>query len=92
MNLVRSSQCRDQCSFESRKHKKFIEAIVKYGNNWLQVEKYIKTRTSTQARSHAQKFLIKLKENKNIDLERIIRPLNDFTNFEYVDLKTGSIY
>ena len=36
--------------------------------------------------------LRKLKESKNIDLEKIIRSLKDFTNFEYVDLKTGSIY
>ena len=45
-------------------HKRFIEAIIKYGNDWKQVEKYVKTRTSTQARSHAQKFLVKLKKAK----------------------------
>ena len=54
-------------------HKKFIEAIIKFGNNWKLVQKYIKTRSSTQARSHAQKFFIKLKKaklisNNNFDL------------------------
>ena len=54
-------------------HKKFIEAIIKFGNNWKLVQKHIKTRSSTQARSHAQKFFIKLKKaklisNNNFDL------------------------
>ena len=53
-------------------HQRFIEAIIKFGNNWRLVQKYVKTRSSTQARSHAQKFFIKLKRakylNKNINL------------------------
>lgn len=47
-------------------HKKFIEAIIKYGNNWKEVQEYIDTRTSTQARSHAQKFFEKLRKNKTL--------------------------
>ena len=43
-------------------HKKFLEAIIKYGNDWKEVQKYIGTRSSSQARSHAQKFFIKLKQ------------------------------
>ena len=45
-------------------HKRFLEAIIKFGNDWKMVEKYIGTRTSSQARSHAQKFFIKLKEEQ----------------------------
>ena len=45
-------------------HKKFLEAIIKYGNDWKKVEKHIGTRNSSQARSHAQKFFIKLKEEQ----------------------------
>ena len=45
-------------------HKKFLEAIVKYGNDWKEVQKYIGTRSSSQARSHAQKFFIKLKQDQ----------------------------
>ena len=51
-------------------HKKFIEAIIKFGNNWKEVQEYVNTRTSTQARSHAQKFFEKIKKNntlKNFD-------------------------
>ena len=40
-------------------HVKFIEAVVKYGKNWSDVQDYIGTRSSSQARSHAQKFLMK---------------------------------
>ena len=53
-------------------HNRFIEAIIKFGNDWKKVQKYVSTRTSTQARSHAQKFLLKLRNSdffkkKNID-------------------------
>jgi SHAQKYF class myb-like DNA-binding protein len=41
-------------------HKKFIEALLKYGNDWKCVEKHVSSRSSTQARSHAQKFFVKI--------------------------------
>ena len=37
-------------------HVRFLEALKMYGKNWKKVEEYVATRTSTQARSHAQKF------------------------------------
>ena len=40
-------------------HNKFIEGIIKFGSDWKKIEKYLTSRTSTQARSHAQKFLVK---------------------------------
>ena len=48
-------------------HKRFVEAIIKYGNDWKQVQRYVKTRSSTQARSHAQKFFVKIKKAKILD-------------------------
>ena len=36
--------------------------------------------------------LKELKNHKQIDLEKLIKPLEDFNNFEDVNLKTGSIY
>ena len=52
---------------------RFIEAVILYGVDWKQIQKYISTRSSTQARSHAQKFLMKLKHceiihKRNINL------------------------
>ena len=46
-------------------HLKFIEAIVEFGKNWQKVQKYIGSRTISQIRSHAQKFLLKIKSMKN---------------------------
>ena len=43
-------------------HMRFIKGCLLYGNNWKKIEGYVETRTSTQIRSHAQKFLIKLKK------------------------------
>ena len=44
---------------------KFLEGIALYDTNWKKFTTLIKTRTLIQIRSHAQKFLIKLKNYKN---------------------------
>ena len=49
--------------WKEEEHKKFIEGILEYGNEWKKVQKIIKTRSSTQARSHAQKFFLRIKKN-----------------------------
>ena len=63
-------------------HIKFIKALIKYGKNWKEVQKYVNTRSSAQTRSHAQKFLLKLKMIKtskfNFDFSNIrIKNLSD---------------
>lgn len=50
-------------------HCKFIEAILKYGNEWKHVQNFVGTRSSTQARSHAQKIFMKIKQTKMLDLD-----------------------
>ena len=52
----------------------FIEGILKYGTEWKKVQQMIKTRSSDQARSHGQKFFIRIKkllkneeENNNLN-------------------------
>jgi SHAQKYF class myb-like DNA-binding protein len=45
-------------------HRRFIEALMKYGNEWKSVQRYVGTRSSTQARSHAQKFFVKIGKSK----------------------------
>jgi hypothetical protein len=42
---------------------------MKYGNEWRQVQKHVGTRSSTQARSHAQKFFVKIKQNQLFDFD-----------------------
>jgi SHAQKYF class myb-like DNA-binding protein len=41
---------------------KFIEALKLYGKDWTKVQQYVGTRSSTQARSHAQKFFQRLEK------------------------------
>lgn len=52
-------------------HNRFIEAIIIYGNDWKKVQKHVATRTSTQARSHAQKFLMKLRHCEHLKKKKI---------------------
>jgi SHAQKYF class myb-like DNA-binding protein len=52
-----------------KEHIKFIEAIAEYGKNWKDGQKYVGSRTSAQARSHAQKFFLKLKTIKNTNYD-----------------------
>jgi SHAQKYF class myb-like DNA-binding protein len=60
--------------WKPEEHQRFIEAILKYGNEWKMVQKHVLTRSSTQARSHAQKFFVKIKKTNlldfNIDLNK----------------------
>ena len=42
---------------------RFAEAVLKFGNDWKKIQNHIFSRNITQVRSHAQKFLMKLKEN-----------------------------
>ena len=69
--------------WSKEEHKKFIEAIIKFGNDWKEVQAYINTRTSTQARSHAQKFFEKIKKNKILKNFRAL-------NIDYSDNFTNS--
>lgn len=50
--------------WSAEEHKMFICGIVKYGNDWGQVHKMVKTRTCIQLRSHSQKFFTKIKNMK----------------------------
>lgn len=40
-------------------HKKFLEALDLYGKDWKKVQLHVGTRTTTQTRSHAQKYFAK---------------------------------
>jgi SHAQKYF class myb-like DNA-binding protein len=57
-----------QGRWTDKEHKLFLEGLVLYYNDWKLVQKHIGTRSSTQSRSHAQKFFISVK-NKLCHLE-----------------------
>jgi len=48
--------------WKTNEHIRFLGGCLQYGNNWKKVETYVRTRTSTQIRSHAQKYLKKLEK------------------------------
>ena len=43
-------------------HKKFMQALERYGRNWSMVQKKVKSRTLAQVRSHAQKCFLNMDE------------------------------
>lgn len=53
--------------WDKDEHKKFIEGLFIFGNQWKKIQEYIKTRTSVQVRSHSQKFFLRMKK-KYIEL------------------------
>ena len=56
-------------------HFRFLEALKLYGKEWKHVQLHVETRSSTQARSHAQKFFVKL-QKKNKTLEEFLQNLD----------------
>lgn len=46
--------------WKKTEHDRFIKALEKYGKNWVEVQKVVKTRSLAQVRSHAQKILTNL--------------------------------
>ena len=59
-------------------HKKFLKGMMIYGNNWKMVHTIIKTRSSSQARSHAQKYFMRMKKKikskyKKFNAENLIK-------------------
>jgi SHAQKYF class myb-like DNA-binding protein len=74
--------------------KRFAEAVLKYGNDWKNIQGYVASRNITQVRSHAQKFLMKLKESNflkdrgldsNLSWTKVINFLT--SNLTYDELK-----
>lgn len=65
----------NQGRWTSLEHFKFLEALKKYGKEWQKVQQHVSTRTSTQARSHAQKFFVKL-DKKSLTLDEFLKDLD----------------
>lgn len=74
-NKIDKSITYNQGRWTSYEHFKFLEALKIYGKEWQKVQQHVNTRTSTQARSHAQKFFVKL-DKKNLTLEEFLKDLD----------------
>jgi len=69
-NFIIKKECKTKYSdnfisnegrWSKEEHEKFLEGIALYGINWKKIKTLIRTRTSQQVRSHAQKFYQKMK-------------------------------
>lgn len=56
-------------------HVRFLEALKTFGKNWKKVEEFVATRTSTQARSHAQKFFANIIKH-NMTMEQFLENIS----------------
>lgn len=80
----------------NEEHEKFIEGILKFGNKWKIIQEIIKTRNSTQVRSHAQKFFKKIKnlimrQKENIDINEKIKLINNIFNLILPNKKVNKL-
>ena len=71
-------------------HIRFLGGCLQYGNNWKKVETYVKTRNSTQIRSHAQKYLKKIEKkyfskgsSKNTNISHNDNVIDEIINNNY---------
>ena len=77
-NRKKKSEGHEHGRWTPEEHDLFLEGLMLYGNEWKSVQGHIKTRSATQARSHAQKFFIKLRKelsnetDQNIMSDKII--------------------
>lgn len=55
--------------WSKKEHLAFLKGIFEYGSKWKKVQNIVKTRNSTQARSHSQKFFMGMFKKLNISLE-----------------------
>lgn len=55
--------------WKKTEHDRFMRAIEKYGRNWNEVQRIVKTRSIPQVRSHAQKIYNHLSKEEKRYLE-----------------------
>ena len=71
-STVNKKKFKNSNSFEGRwkndEQNQFLLGISLYGKNWKEINKLIKTRTAVQVKSHAQKFVNKMKLCKDFNL------------------------
>ena len=77
--------------WDKEEQKRFAEAVLKYGIDWKKIQNHVFSRNITQVRSHAQKFLMKLKENelltkkgleKNLSWTKVMNFLNSTLTYD----------
>lgn len=70
--------------WNKEEQKRFAEAVLKFGNDWRKIQNHIFSRNITQVRSHAQKFLMKLKEIKLIQIKGVTQSMSWTKTMNYL--------
>ena len=83
-NKIKDIFHKNKGRWTKEEHLLFIDAIFQYGNEWKKIQDYIKTRSTIQIRSHAQKFFTKLMEKLSITNEFYKKTENVDKTFNYI--------
>ena len=78
--------------WKNDEHQRFIEGVKKYGNDWSLVQKYVRTRTIIQIRSHAQKCMKKLKKLKIFETNNCVGPSGSTSGPEILSMIVSKIH
>ena len=79
--------------WSSEEHIKFIKAFVYFGKKYKLIQKYISSRNCHQIRSHAQKFVLRIKSLKSKDYDFSndnIKSLSDIIDIIEANNKTNT--
>lgn len=68
----------------------FEELIEKYGKNWKKIQSFIKGRSLSQIRSHAQKYFRKVGEGRVREFERKAKLLEALDTLEKEKLRIAA--
>ena len=68
--------------WKKEENNQFLLGISLYGNLWKKVNQFVKTRTAVQVRSHAQKFLKKMKlcKDDNLGIDFTLDSINNIND------------
>lgn len=78
-------------------HRQFLQGLAIHGKDWSKLEKFLKTRTSAQIRSHAQKFFKKITQEykrrvcfespKTQEIDYSLNNRNNLDDFNFLEGK-----
>jgi SHAQKYF class myb-like DNA-binding protein len=51
-------------------HAAFLEGLQQYGKSWKEIQALVRTRTSDQIRTHAQKYFIKMGKKRQMQQQQ----------------------
>ena len=82
-----SERAADQGRWTSEEHELFLQGMMLHGREWKKVQAVVRTRTSAQIRSHAQKYFQKMAKTKNVSSASSQNNIGEdaFATLEYME-------